>query len=123
VAVSSFRNVVLYDLAASDEPKSVRMSIPMLGHGPNYYQAAVSTQGLPCQAVTIDSLGISSVAFVQIDIEGHEAFALRGMQQLLVRDRPIVLSENGGPEVTAMLAAMGYIPRRMVGSPNTLFVA
>jgi len=46
---------------------------------------------------TLDALtrapGLTNVRFVKIDIEGAELFALRGAEELLARDRPLVYCE------------------------------
>ena len=65
-----------------------------------------------------DEIGAQVVHMVKIDVEGHEIEALRGMQQALTRDRPIVLIECGGKsgdrerdrvrEIFAFMAERGY---------------
>jgi FkbM family methyltransferase len=122
VAASGFRNVVLFNAAASDDARPINMAIPSETGQPNYYQAAVSRSGRPAHAISVDTLGLPSVAFVKIDVEGHEASVLRGMRRLLERDHPTVLAEGGSAEVCAILGSIGYVASRLPGSPNTLFV-
>lgn len=43
--------------------------------------------------VTLDSLGLTGVTFVKLDIEGHELHALRGARETIRRDRPTLLLE------------------------------
>ena len=45
------------------------------------------------KSVKLDNLEFSKIDFVKIDIEGHEPSALRGMQQLLKNDSPMILTE------------------------------
>jgi FkbM family methyltransferase len=43
--------------------------------------------------VALDDLGLTDVAFVKIDVEGHELAVLEGAEALLRRDRPTLLVE------------------------------
>lgn len=43
--------------------------------------------------ITIDGLGLSDVRFIKLDIEGHELAALRGAEETIRRDRPVLLLE------------------------------
>jgi FkbM family methyltransferase len=46
------------------------------------------------EAVTLDSfLGQTSIDLIKLDIEGHEPFALQGMQQLLRQNQPTIFTE------------------------------
>jgi hypothetical protein len=44
--------------------------------------------------ITIDSLGLPSLGFLKLDVEGSEPFALMGARETLKRCRPIVLFED-----------------------------
>jgi FkbM family methyltransferase len=46
--------------------------------------------------ITIDALGLPSLGFLKLDIEGSEPLALQGARETLRRCRPIVLFENKG---------------------------
>ncbi len=41
----------------------------------------------------LDDLGLRNIAFMKIDVEGHEAAVLRGAQQLLQAESPVLLIE------------------------------
>lgn len=66
--------------------------------------------------VRLDSLELSEVAFVKIDVEGYEMSVLLGARTLLERWRPVLVLEinRGGHsarsflEVTAFLRGLGY---------------
>ena len=69
--------------------------------------------------VTIDSLGLSDVRFIKMDIEGHELPALRGARATIERDRPAILvelEEHRRPvrPVVALLEGWGYKGRVLV---------
>lgn len=46
------------------------------------------------KTTTIDSLNLSSLDFLKLDVEGHESQALEGAQETLKRFHPVVLIEN-----------------------------
>ena len=65
--------------------------------------------------VTVDSLDLSDVRFVKVDVEGHELPALRGAEQTVRRDRPLLLVEveeriQPIEPVLALLGGWGYRP-------------
>lgn len=45
------------------------------------------------KAIKIDDISLPKVDFCKIDVEGHEPGAIRGMEQLLRRDSPVILTE------------------------------
>lgn len=115
--VKSFRlrNVELHPLGVADRSAEVVFEVPLQDVGtPSAGQAHLggrdnSLQGheayysfkdkvaVACRVVALDdpqtAPRIPPVSFVKIDIEGAEIFALRGMRQLIQRDRPVILTE------------------------------
>ncbi len=64
---------------------------------------------------TLDDYGFSDVAFIKIDVEGHEPAVLRGGKRLLATNRPVLLMElelrhnpSAFNEVWGMLDPLGY---------------
>ncbi len=64
---------------------------------------------------TLDRLGLERVAFLKIDVEGHELAVLRGGTATLSRDRPVLLVEieerhhpGGSTRVFDFLRQLGY---------------
>jgi FkbM family methyltransferase len=119
-------NVSLINAAVSDRFDEVGMSVPKFETGlSNYYEARLSSAADRAWSVltlALDALGIAHrVALVKIDAEDHESFVLAGMKKLIARDHPILIVETGSPEVVASLAASGYVPEKLPGSPNFLF--
>ena len=67
----------------------------------------------------LDSLGVTRVDVVKVDIEGAEPLALRGAAKMMARDRPILISEfyplaldsspwGSAQGYLAMLRELGY---------------
>lgn len=64
---------------------------------------------------TLDALGLERIAFVKIDVEGHELAVLRGGAGTLSRDRPVLLIEieerhhpGGSASVFGFLRGLDY---------------
>jgi len=120
-------NVTLINAAASNRTGVIAMSVPRFSSGlANYYGAHVAAAGeqasLTVASLAIDLLAIDCpIALVKVDVEGHEALALEGMQGLLRRYRPVLIVETRDDEVVAALSGMGYKASRLGNSPNVVF--
>lgn len=121
-------NISLFNLAASDEVCIVHIAIPSFNTGlSNFYMANVqkdtsNEDGLNVLAMPIDNLGLSErVSLIKLDVEKHELLALRGMVNLLKRDKPLLIVEDTVAEVDQFLAGLGYSPERNEGSPNKVY--
>lgn len=127
VARLPLRNVTLVNAAASDRCTVVHLTTPRFEHGlPNYYQSQIveADAGTAVLSISVDSLHLPAhVRLVKIDVEGHELAALRGMRELLLRDRPRLIVEGRDPEVEAFLTAIGYAFTHAPGSPNRVYSA
>lgn len=119
-------NVTLLNAAVSDKTELVGMAIPQFGSGlTNYYEAHLAPakeDGLSVLTLAVDSLGLDHpIGLVKIDAEDHEMFVLAGMEKLIARHHPVLIVETGLPEAVERLAAWGYAPEKLAGSPNILF--
>jgi FkbM family methyltransferase len=119
-------NVTLVNAAVSEKTSVVSMSIPYFKSGlRNFYQAHLSSSpenGVQVLAMSLDSLNIANrIALVKIDVEGHEAGVLAGMNEILLRDRPTLIVETDSREIINDLETIGYMAERLEGSPNVLF--
>lgn len=90
-------NVELMNVALGAVPGSVTMQLDgraaeLKNTGGRY--VAEAEKGIP--RITIDSLNLSSLGFLKLDVEGSEPLALLGARATLKRCRPIVLFENKG---------------------------
>ena len=82
--------VRLYDKALSDRTEQVGLA---RRRGQRSVSRRVQGSG-NIHAITIDSLQLQSLAFLKLDIEGHEYRALLGARETLSRCRPAVLFED-----------------------------
>lgn len=93
--------VILANKAVSDRSGEVKMTVPLLDFGaPNTGVAHIgNSQSANVRTVVVSTLKLDDAAiegkidFIKMDIEGHEPLALRGMQNLLLRDKPVILIE------------------------------
>lgn len=46
--------------------------------------------------LTVDSLELTDIDFIKLDVEGYELFALHGAQETIQRCRPVVMIEENG---------------------------
>jgi FkbM family methyltransferase len=53
----------------------------------------LSHRDIEVNVATLDSFGLSDIAFIKIDVEGHELSVLRGATETIVRSRPNLLVE------------------------------
>jgi FkbM family methyltransferase len=119
------QNVSLFNAAVSDKSGITRILVPQFANGhPNYYEATVVSNGdgFPVMTLAIDSLDIPArVKLVKIDAEGHELSVLKGMEQLLRRDKPVLIVEVSGEAVHSLLAELGYARETLPNSPNHIY--
>lgn len=121
----SARNVTLLNVAASEKSTVIEMTLPIFDTGmTNFYMAEIvdGAGEFSVLSVSVDSLNITlPIKLVKIDVEGHEIFALRGMEQLLKRDHPVLIVEGTSDEVALFLEGLGYSYEMIDGSPNRIF--
>jgi FkbM family methyltransferase len=128
-----------YDLfGLSDHEGSATLFVPKLGNLPLLarsstqrsvvqdlidqiqpeYHRKLELATINIQLRTFDSLNLAP-SIVKIDVEGAEPAVLRGMQQTLIKHRPLLLIERSGsfPECRTILDNAGY--RTKVYDPAT----
>ena len=125
VQLFPFKNVTLFNVAASSGPAISCMKIPFFSFGlKNFYRASITDKktDLNVYCVPIDALPIcNSVRLIKIDAEGHELQVLHGMKSLLVRDKPFLIVETSSESVFDYLKEIGYKKNRLKDSPNYFF--
>ncbi len=82
--------VELFPLAASDVNGSLETSLVSNMYVAGQVDGAERTQ---MEAIRLDDLIRVPVDFIKMDIEGHEPAALAGMRELILRSKPIIISE------------------------------
>lgn len=114
-------NIHLHDSAASDRSgtaafyPAARECTGFSSLRPNAGAAPVEVRCVPIDSLLCD---LPAVRLVKLDIEGAELLALRGMQRLIERDRPHIISEiddgflrqmgASAAEMIEFLTARGY---------------
>jgi FkbM family methyltransferase len=95
-------NVTVLPVAASDKAGKSTLYVPRLGRVAVDTRATLETTANPgfdadpieIETQRIDDLGLENVAFMKIDVEGHEQAVLRGARDLIASSRPTVLIES-----------------------------
>lgn len=111
-------NVVPYNLALGNENGITYVAAldPTLPGSP--MGVAVGQGSQPTRIQTLDSLGISPVNFVKIDVEGHEMEVLKGGRETIQREAPIVYVEIHHAElidqVRDYMRDLAYLERKYI---------
>lgn len=125
ISAAGAHNVSLFNVAVSAEAGTAGVALPRFASGlTNYYMANLtSTAGeFTVMTLPLDALmPTKRVSLIKIDVEGHELQALRGMQALLLRDRPRLIVEGRSREVATLLKDLGYRFVELKDSPNRVF--
>lgn len=122
---SKYRNLTLLNLAGSDTAAQKGMGIPKFKDGvERYYMAHFDQKEFEFKVlcIKIDALYLPhKTSLIKIDVEGHELSVLKGMENLLLRDHPVLIVEDNVPEVVNYLCALGYTSKKYDGSHNRVF--
>lgn len=124
-ARSRYRNITVLNVALSDHAGVQSFRVPDSADKlPNYFQARVAPDGdreVPCLA--LDDLHLPRrIALVKMDVEQHEVSVLRGMRNLIARDRPTLILEAHEGVYRELLQEHGYEMRpKANGSANLVF--
>ncbi|MDF1825469.1 MAG: FkbM family methyltransferase [Verrucomicrobiales bacterium] len=128
VTSMDLKNVETSRYALSDKKGSAQIKVPLHNnHSPNYYEASLcsveeSEAGEidTIETTTLDAFcddeAIKDLAFIKIDVEGHEIAVLNGARITLERFRPTILlevnepldEEGHGREVRDLTGYLGY---------------
>lgn len=69
----------------------------------------ISDQGQPTSLMPIDSLGLTDVSIIQLDVEGFELPALEGARATIERCLPYILIEDNFENCSPFLAELNYV--------------
>ncbi|MGC5054902.1 FkbM family methyltransferase [Micromonospora sp. DT48] len=91
----AFPDVEVIEAAVSDHEGTATLYLPEGGAivGTSSLEDAAQGPAVSVRRITLDSLDLTDVRFIKLDIEGHELPALRGAEQTVRRDRPVLLIE------------------------------
>ncbi|MDN3655866.1 FkbM family methyltransferase [Ferruginibacter paludis] len=99
ISLNNSSNIMVYNKAVSDHNGKALFKIP-IGMVKNSGRASFrnieeNNLTVEVQTITLDSIldEIQPVHLIKMDIEGAEAMALKGMKNLIKRDRPIFIME------------------------------
>jgi FkbM family methyltransferase len=117
-------NMIIHEFALSDRAGVAKMRFDPNNTGIGTIEPANSLTNNPgvrevveldVVVKTLDSLALSEVGFIKIDVEGHEPAVLRGAKNLLNAHRPVLLMElelrhnpTAFEEVWGLLEPLGY---------------
>ncbi len=113
-------NVKLVNVALSDHEGAAELFINEYNKGNNRLYNSGGMRSVPIRLKRLDDVIPTDqhVDFIKMDIEGAEVLALRGMQELLKRDKPTIIMEywprrfkklgTTVEELFEMLGALGY---------------
>jgi FkbM family methyltransferase len=90
--------ICVHNVALSSTPGNLQLYTPIIDGVPYPACSTFSRPAGPCDIIdvpvkTLDSYGFDDVCLVKIDVEGHELEVLKGAEQTLNRERPVVLVE------------------------------
>ena len=114
------RNVRVHPIALSDDSGTATIHVPYRDATPLHgwatlreYSGEHTSHNV--QLATLDSFGFTNVSVIKIDVEGHEMAVIRGAQETLKREKPVLLIEiehrHHGQDIRPFLTeieAMGY---------------
>lgn len=103
-------NVTIIDAAVGAEALLVGMVLNPTNTGDNH----VAGEGT-IQMITIDSLGLTEVDFIKMDIQGSEYSALLGARETIQTHRPVLMTEiepddPNGSKTRKLLMDWEYVP-------------
>ncbi len=99
---TSASNVSVHEIALSDQPGSAELFTPQGDHEPVYGLASLESnvvrsseriRSTTVPTARLDAVIKQDVAFVKVDVEGHELNVLHGAEELLEQSQPVFLVE------------------------------
>eukprot|EP00439_Symbiodinium_sp_Y106_P038966 s3571_g4.t1 len=123
VALNGLYNVYTRNVALGERSEILRVQSPALKRSSNIGATSVYYQAKPVygenhvlqyegeefvKVETLDSFQIEQVHFMKIDVEGALDKVLRGGQETIERNRPVIACEHGEPTAPELLMAWSY---------------
>lgn len=101
-------NVFLQNAGLSEKTSTAYVDTGSDGEPHRGGSSRLSDHGQRAGLLAIDGLGLSDVAIIQLDVEGHELPALQGARDTIERNGPIIMVEDNSRTCNAFLEAMEY---------------
>lgn len=114
IALNNYMNIIAINKFASDRIKKIKTPILDQTVPQNYGSFKIKNlkKGETVETVTIDSLKLSRVKLIKIDVEGHEEKVLVGATQTIKKYKPILYIEctnpNTSKKVISKVFELGY---------------
>jgi FkbM family methyltransferase len=115
------QQVLVNRLALSDSRSRMSLSRNYVGDGSASLAArnesAAGSSSMICETTTLDAYcadkRVDTIAFMKVDVEGHELSVINGALEMLQRTRPIVqielrVHEPSCDQVISVFSALGY---------------
>lgn len=109
-------NVEPHQLALSDEEGVSQFNLPTTDGKRHHTRGSLNTvkagsenQTFDVRTTTIDTLGLSELGFIKLDLEGSELDCLRGTSDTLDRCNPVVMTEVTGVGGASSADLFGYM--------------
>ncbi len=72
--------------------------------------------------IALDSLALTDIDLIELDLEGYEYDALLGAKETIERNKPVLIIENAADEVKQFLSTLGYVEWKKINRLDSLFV-
>ncbi len=123
-----YKNITLFNVAASDKVDLASMDVPAAKDTgmSDFYRAQITKDGGKYSVLTLNTDALKfphRIKLVKMDAEGHELQILKGMRNLIKRDKPIFIIEDDTEGVEEFLEKHGYSATRYPGSWNVVYTA
>ena len=72
--------------------------------------------------IALDSLGLTDIGLIELDLEGYEYDALLGAKKTIQKNKPVLIIENADDQVKKFLSTLGYVEWKKINRLDSLFV-
>lgn len=90
LALNGCLNVNAYRMALGEENRMIQLN---QRNPENEGGTAIGTGGDDAQMVTLDSLELTNVSLIKIDVERYEYFVLQGARETILKNKPVIIFE------------------------------
>jgi len=117
--VQPYQDINIFKVALSDRHDILKINNNFQEF--NSGTASVSNIGESVLAIPLDSLELSGVSFIKIDVEGWEIQVIKGAIKTIVQNRPKIWLEDGnGDTISFLVDNLGYFVQDQSGNENYL---